>query len=381
MVSDPDSAACGQVCSPRANFLRWQTSGGTQGSDDLGRQTGETSVADLVQFGLNLGSGYQAAVFQNSQAVGVYANFQNATTGTGFADGFRVGIDDGENAQLMNGENTAMTFATNATERMRLDSSGNLLVGTTNSNPASSNDTGGIALRETGQVNVSRDNNPSLQLNRKTADGDIAVFQKDGTTVGSIGSEGGDSLYIQSGTTNGTGLVFTPNGSTVRPARNGVTVDATLDLGNSSRRWRDLFLSGGVYVGGTGSANYLDDYEEGTWTPAPTVGTASTVNGSYTKIGRLVHVNGYITGFSNTTNNEVLIITGLPFTGGVNSAASGSAMWQLVDIDFGYQTVYYDGSSQLRFYHTTNGGFDPIRHIDLDGSSTEVYFSATYAAT
>lgn len=71
MVSDPDSAARGQVCSPRANFLRWQTSGGTQGSDDLGRQTGETSVADLVQFGLNLGSGYQAAVFQNSQAVGV----------------------------------------------------------------------------------------------------------------------------------------------------------------------------------------------------------------------------------------------------------------------------------------------------------------------
>jgi len=26
----------------------------------------------------------------------------------------------------------------------------------------------------------------------------------------------------------------------------------------------DATLSGGVYVGGTGSANYLDDYEEGT---------------------------------------------------------------------------------------------------------------------
>jgi len=60
----------------------------------------------------------------NNQAVGVYANFQNATTGTGFADGFRVGIDDSENAQLMNGENTAMTFSTNSTERMRIDSAG-----------------------------------------------------------------------------------------------------------------------------------------------------------------------------------------------------------------------------------------------------------------
>ena len=27
----------------------------------------------------------------------------------------------------------------------------------------------------------------------------------------------------------------------------------------------DITLSGGVYLGGTGSANYLDDYEEGTW--------------------------------------------------------------------------------------------------------------------
>ena len=26
-------------------------------------------------------------------------------------------------------------------------------------------------------------------------------------------------------------------------------------------------FNGGVYIGGTGSANLLDDYEEGTWTP------------------------------------------------------------------------------------------------------------------
>ena len=32
-------------------------------------------------------------------------------------------------------------------------------------------------------------------------------------------------------------------------------------------RFKDLYLSGGVYLGGTGSANQLDDYEEGTWTP------------------------------------------------------------------------------------------------------------------
>lgn len=31
----------------------------------------------------------------------------------------------------------------------------------------------------------------------------------------------------------------------------------------------NIEVSGGVYLGGTGAANKLDDYEEGTWTPAP----------------------------------------------------------------------------------------------------------------
>ena len=39
-------------------------------------------------------------------------------------------------------------------------------------------------------------------------------------------------------------------------------------------RFKDLYLSGGVYLGGTGAANKLDDYEEGTWTP--TLGNGAT---------------------------------------------------------------------------------------------------------
>jgi hypothetical protein len=44
--------------------------------------------------------------------------------------------------------------------------------------------------------------------------------------------------------------------------------DAAIDIRcRYSARFKDLYLSGGVYLGGTGSANKLDDYEEGTWTP------------------------------------------------------------------------------------------------------------------
>ena len=71
----------------------------------------------------------------------------------------------------------------------------------------------------------------------------------------------------------------------------------------------DIEVSGGVYLGGTGSANYLDDYEEGTWTP--TGFTGGTIhNARYTKVGRLVTVNLYLNGVTFTTSE----IGGLPFT-------------------------------------------------------------------
>ena len=59
--------------------------------------------------------------------------FTNSTTGTGATDGLVVGIDANEDGLIWNHENENMLFATNNTERMRIDSSGNLLVGTTTS--------------------------------------------------------------------------------------------------------------------------------------------------------------------------------------------------------------------------------------------------------
>jgi len=66
-------------------------------------------------------------------------------------------------------------------------------------------------------------------------------------------------------------------------------------------------------------ANTLDDYEEGTWTPTITgTGTAGTAtyaqrSARYTKVGRLVYVELYLS-WSSGTGTSSLIITGLPFT-------------------------------------------------------------------
>jgi hypothetical protein len=77
--------------------------------------------------------------------------------------------------------------------------------------------------------------------------------------------------------------------------------DNNNDLGSASKRWQDLYLSGGLYIGGTTSANYLDDYEEGTFTltlifSAPLNGTLASTFGSYTKVGRKVFLYGLIEG-------------------------------------------------------------------------------------
>ena len=56
--------------------------------------------------------------------------FQDASTGTGSADGFRVGYN-GTYGQMWLFENAAMRFATNNTERMRITSDGNVGIGTT----------------------------------------------------------------------------------------------------------------------------------------------------------------------------------------------------------------------------------------------------------
>ena len=81
----------------------------------------------------------------------------------------------------------------------------------------------------------------------------------------------------------------------------------------------------GLHLGGTGSANALDDYEEGTWTPTYSSGggdatsvTYDKQNGYYYKIGGVVHVWWTLrTDAINTTGMAGdLLVKGLPFSSG-----------------------------------------------------------------
>jgi hypothetical protein len=170
--------------------------------------------------------------------------------------------------------------------------------------------TGGTTIE--GGLTVDNDGATVLTVDRATSDGTIIDVQKNGSSVGSIGAKSGD-IYIGTGDT---GIRFNDGDNAVYAAdtTTGGASDGNISLGVSAARFKDLYLSGGVYLGGTGAANKLDDYEEGTWTPAWTSVTnpSYTVQlGHYTKVGRLVtfHMSLQWNGGTSIGPN----VGGLPF--------------------------------------------------------------------
>ena len=97
-------------------------------------------------------------------------------------------------------------------------------------------------------TNIALASNGSIIVDRRSTDGTVAEFRKDGTAVGSIGTLYSD-IYIGTGDT---GLKFTDSSDVILPLNTSTLAerDAAVSLGQSSTRFKDLYLSGGVYLGG-----------------------------------------------------------------------------------------------------------------------------------
>ena len=205
-------------------------------------------------------------------------------------------------------------------EKMRIDSNGNLLIGTQNLGANHASD--GAYITPAGQL-IGRATGIVSYLNRRGSDGQILQVMKDGTSVGAVSTWSGNPAF---GRLN-CALYFDDDINRIKPAsvQSNTTRDNVIDLGDPSHRFNDVWLGGGIHLGGTGSANKLDDYEEGIWTPTY-VATGSNFSsitysgqvGTYTKVGNLVTVWFFIRTSGLSGGSGTVAIAGLPFGANIN---------------------------------------------------------------
>jgi hypothetical protein len=133
---------------------------------------------------------------------------------------------------------------------MRIDSSGNLLVGHANRNTTVTNGASGATIGYDGFIGSSRLGSLGevMVLNREDSDGSILSFRKDGASVGSIGINGG-RLYINGDNgSSGGGLKLTATDA--RPVdRLGNDWDNNFDLGDGGTRFDDIYATNTSIIG------------------------------------------------------------------------------------------------------------------------------------
>ena len=224
----------------------------------MSKQTELAQVADTITVdsgNVGIGTSSPAAplhvagtIADNPAAVGVLAgainNFGNVKL-VGSAGGY-IDFTDTSAGQkgriLYTVSDNAMSFRTNgANERMRIDSSGNLLVGKTSQDDAG---TAGITLAANNTIYAARSSASPLLLNRLSSDGGIISFRKDGSTVGSIGTETTFGTFTIKG--DGDSGFFFGNGFILPIGTTGAIQDNAVDLGNSAVRFDDIFATNGT---------------------------------------------------------------------------------------------------------------------------------------
>jgi hypothetical protein len=309
---------------------------------------------------------YAMAVRQRGASAGISgSNFTAQLISAIGAEGFEIYTPNAKE----------LVLGTNALERMRITSAGNVGIGTStpasnlevyNSSTSATLTLNGIASTEGAILNFKNRAAKQFSANRNIVQIDNYLYNDASETTGGM-------TRIKSGHT-GSGV----NSSFI-------SFSTSPNDGNLTERVR-VTNDGLTFNGDTAAANALDDYEEGTWTMGVSFGGASTGvaylnnTGTYTKIGRQVTVNGVLTLTSKGSSTGVAAITGLPFTVVNTNSNYAATSLRFYNISFTNQFQAYGERNSTRIdleEITALGTVTRITDADFQNSS-EIIVSFTY---
>ena len=406
----------------------------------VGVGTTSTNTNNFLQVSKSLNDGVVASVENINTGTAAYAELQvrnSATNNTGAARLMALGsayttaggfvqdsavlasdIDLGGGLSVMTRANADIRFYTNGhtNERMRIDSSGRVGIGTTspsaplevnvglNSLKISGRDTyidstidsanANIYVTQTGVGDFSQESG-HLVLQARTqgtvyrdiifagglsngealmtilGQGNVGIGVSPSAKLHVNGPAGNQIRYTSPNVTNIFGVTGTDEGTIGTITNHPLTFST-----NGSERMRILSSGGLTFNGDTAAANALDDYEEGTYTPSyATSGGGESITydslraGTYVKIGGLVYFNIMMRtdAFSGGSGN---IYVSLPFTagGGIQQVATaGEADGWTTDCP---TSAYISSGANIAILQRVSGtGTTPITTANITNSS------------
>ena len=158
-------------------------------------------------------------------------------------------------------------------------------------------------------------------------------------------------------TLSNTALTFASGVNIAMANGNGISFAATSDAGGMQNE-------------------LLDDYEEGTWTPATHDGSVSGQNCKYTKTGNTVHCWGLLYDFSDQSTNDMIKVGGLPFTP-TNNHVAGVGMLSYSNEETATH-AYVTTSSQIVFYGSSSSSYKQYRHNEINNNAAQIHVTVTY---